>query len=313
MSDLRRIETGLRRQLPPEEVRAGAVPQLQWVDLDLLRIDDSFQRPLTAQGWTAIDRITQKFSWAMFTPVVIAPIAGGFYSLIDGQHRCHAAQIAGFTSVPAMIVQTAEAGQAAAFAAINGNVLKMNSFSIYKAALMAGVEWAIRARDAVDAAGCVLLTYNKSTREVAVGDLKCINEIRGHVEKGRSGVVTAGLKAIRVQPDATPAHFSTNVLNPWFYALQEVGPGALDADLEAFCAEHDLLKLRDAMTVIAKRPDIEGNSPALLMKQSLTVLLRRHIGANVRPPVVAGEAAIGARMAEIAAQERKAQRRAVGS
>ncbi|WP_347311384.1 ParB/RepB/Spo0J family partition protein [Defluviimonas sp. SAOS-178_SWC] len=310
MSDLRSIDVDHRRILPPEDVRAGAVPELRWLDIDVLRVDDSFQRPLGPKNWTAIDKIARGFNWSMFTPVVVAPIVGGLYSLIDGQHRTHAAKIAGFTQVPAMIVMTAEAGQAAAFAAINGSVIRMTSFNVYKAALSANVGWAVRSRDAVEAAGCVLMTYNAGSGyyDLRPGSLNCIMEIKRHVEAGRSAMITVALDAIRAQPEVTVYHFATSVLNPWFAALIEVGPGALDADLRAFCAAHDVMKIRDAMTVVAKRPDYVGKSPRELAKATLVTLLRRHLSEGAAPVAVAGEAAIAERMAAVAAKERKAQR-----
>lgn len=308
MSDLRSIDVDHRRYLPPEDVRAGAVPELRWLDIDTLRVDDSFQRPLGRANWAAIDKIAKGFNWSMFTPVVVAPIVGGLYSLIDGQHRTHAAKIAGFTQVPAMIVMTAEAGQAAAFAAINGSVIRMTAPNIYKAALAANVDWAVRSRDAVEAAGCRLLTYTPSMTTLRPGSLNCIMEIRRHVEAGRSAMITAALDAIRSQPGVTVSHFAVNVLVPWFYALIEVGPGALNADLRAFCAAHDVLKIRDAMTVLAKRPDYVGKSPRELAKATLVALLRRHLSDGAKPIAVTGEAAIAEKMAAVAARERKAQR-----
>ncbi|MDI3335884.1 ParB/Srx family N-terminal domain-containing protein [Defluviimonas aestuarii] len=308
MSDLRSIDVDHRRYLPPEDVRAGAVPELRWLDIDTLRVDDSFQRPLGKSNWAAIDKIAKGFNWSMFTPVVVAPIVGGLYSLIDGQHRTHAAKIAGFTQVPAMIVMTAEAGQAAAFAAINGSVIRMTAPNIYKAALAANVDWAVRSRDAVEAAGCRLLTYNPSRTTLRVGSLNCIMEIRRHVEAGRSAMITAALDAVRSQPGVTVNHFAVRVLVPWFYALIEVGPGTLDADLRTFCAAHDLLKILDAMTVVAKRPDYVGKSPRELAKATLVTLLRRHLSDGTTPLAVSGEAAIAEQMAAVAARERKAMR-----
>lgn len=307
MSDLRSIDVGLRRILPPEEVRAGAVPELRWLNIDDLRVDDEFQRPLAKANWNAIERIATAFNWSMFTPVVVAPIVGGLYSMIDGQHRTHAAKLAGFDSVPAMIVMTAEIGQAAAFAAINGSVIRMTSFNIFKAALAARVDWAVRSHDAVEAAGCRLMTYNPGSHWKP-GQVASIMEVRRLVEKGKGAFVTAGLRAIVSQANVGAQHFATTVINPWFAALIEIGPGVLDADLVRFCAENNLVKIRDAMTVYAKRPENDGRTARELTKVAMQTLLKRFIGADVAPIALSGEAAIAERMAAVAAKERKAMR-----
>src|SRR5690606_16959607 len=73
-----------------------------------------------------------------FAPVLCAPIEGGLYSIIDGQHRVHAAAMCGVEAVPCQIVQIDKQEQAASFAAVNGNVTKITAFNLLKAALAAG-------------------------------------------------------------------------------------------------------------------------------------------------------------------------------
>jgi hypothetical protein len=64
---------------------------LQWLALDRLVIDDAYQRPLLPGTWKSIEKIAANFQWSRFSPVLVAPIAGGLFAVIDGQHRVHAA------------------------------------------------------------------------------------------------------------------------------------------------------------------------------------------------------------------------------
>lgn len=308
MSALRKVDIGSTAVLPPDEVCAGAVPELRWVEIDDLRIDDSYQRPLGAANWSAIRKIAKAFSWSMFTPVVAAPIVGGQYSLIDGQHRTHAAKICGFDRVPAMVVMTAEVGQAAAFAAINGNVVRMSAYHVFKAALAANVDWAVRARDAVRAAGCRLLTVTPSQKNLRVGDILCIQEIRRHIENDRDRLVIDGLEALGHSYIPTTDHYSQKVVGPWLSVIQELGPALRGADLGAFCRAHDLARLRDQCHALSQRDEYRGRKPAEIFRTALLAIARKELCDKAPVPQLSGEAALAARMADVAAKERKAMR-----
>lgn len=308
MSDLRKIDIGNTAVIPAEDVRAGAVPELRWLEIEDLRVDDSYQRPLGPNNWAAIRRIAAGFSWSMFAPVVVAPVVGGKYSLIDGQHRTHAARICGFSQVPAMIVMTAEIGQAAAFAAINGNVVRMSPFHIYKAALGARVDWAVRSRDAVAAAGCRLLEANPSQKNVKLRDLMCIQEIRRHVEADRDRLVTDGLEALGHSFAPKLEHYTLRVVGPWLSVLSELGPALRGADLGAFCRKNDLAHLRDQCHALCQRDEYRGRKSSEVFRAALLAIARRELCEKAPVPALAGESAIAARMAEVAARDRKAMR-----
>src|SRR5271168_1397409 len=104
----------------PKAVSAGPAPMLQWLKIADLRVDPTYQRPIIGKGRRNVDRIARAFSWSFFAPVVVAPIEGGRFAIIDGQHRTTAAVLAGFDSVPCQIVIAGQDQQAAAFKAING-------------------------------------------------------------------------------------------------------------------------------------------------------------------------------------------------
>ena len=177
-----------------EGIGAGAVPELRWIRIADLVIDEAFQRPLERRSWTAINRIAQGFSWGKFAPVVASPIVGGKYTLIDGQHRTHAAALCGFDAVPAMIVVLTPEDQAASFAAINGNVTAMSGFHVYKAALAAGEQWAVASRDAVQSGGCRLMTSHPSSKNRDPRDVYCIATVKRFVGKGLARVVHLALR-----------------------------------------------------------------------------------------------------------------------
>lgn len=97
----------------------GPAPQLQWIEIGLLSVDEAYQRAITLAGRKQVRAIAQGFRWTHFAPVIVAPVEGGRFAIIDGQHRTTAARLRGMKSVPCMVVQADGTEQARAFSAVN--------------------------------------------------------------------------------------------------------------------------------------------------------------------------------------------------
>jgi hypothetical protein len=104
----------------PKGMSPGPAPMLQWIRIAELVVDPTYQRPIIGKGRKNVDQIARSFSWSCFAPVVVSPVEGGKFAVIDGQHRTTAAALAGFETVPCQVVIAAQQEQAAAFKAING-------------------------------------------------------------------------------------------------------------------------------------------------------------------------------------------------
>lgn len=216
--EMRIIDVTKEKRIVPA---AQPEPDLGWVAIDDMIIDDDYQRPLLEGNWRMIRRIAENFLWSKFTPVILARMPGGKFAIIDGQNRSHAARICGFEKVPAMIVNIPAAEQASAFSWINGNTTKITIFHIYKAALAAGEDWAVKANRAVSDAGCRLMTSNSSTANKKSGEIYAIALIRQCVEKGQDKALTAALSALReYEGDKIRVPlYSAMILRPWITAV----------------------------------------------------------------------------------------------
>jgi hypothetical protein len=142
----------------------GPAPQLQWLPIDQLVIDESYQRDITAQGRKNVRAIAENFSWTFFAPVIVSPIEGGRYAVIDGQHRTTAAALVGVKEVPCALVIADKVTQAKAFRAINAQVTKMHSLPLFHARVAAGDEVAVRAAAMAETAGVIIARYPKAPR-----------------------------------------------------------------------------------------------------------------------------------------------------
>lgn len=205
---------------PTFTVEPGPVPMLQWLALDRLVIDEAYQRPLGRGNWKSIENIAANFQWSRFSPVLVAPIPGGLFAVIDGQHRTHAAALCGIAEIPAMVVQVGLEEQSRAFAWVNSQTVRVTLFHIYKAALAAGEDWAVRADAAVTAGGCRLMPYNKSASEKGAGEVFCIGLLKKLIEAGHDTAISAGLAAIRAVPALDRSVCYTDfILQPWIGAV----------------------------------------------------------------------------------------------
>ena len=206
-----------RAQVAPNP---GPAPMLQWLPIDRLVIDDAYQRPLLAGNWKAIEKIAAHFQWSRFSPVLCAPIAGGLFAVIDGQHRVHAAAICGITEVPAMVVHVGIEEQSRAFAWVNSQSIRASVFHIFKAAFSAGDDWAVRADAAVSGGGCRLMRANASSSLKKPGEVYAIGLIRSLIEAGQDRAISAALSAMRAVPSMDrPVCYTDFILRPWINAV----------------------------------------------------------------------------------------------
>ncbi|SMO79416.1 ParB/RepB/Spo0J family partition protein [Paracoccus laeviglucosivorans] len=250
-------------------------PQLMWVKVADLVIDDRYQRPLNTSNWTAIKRIARDFRWSRFSPVMVAPVEGGRYAVIDGQHRAHAAALCGIRSIPAMVALVAPQEQALAFVEINTQQIRVSPHVVYRAALTAGEPWALACCEAVAAAGCHLMTRNNvSKNEKKPGQIYCIGLIRNLVNAGHGQAVTDGLSTLREYDSEATANYSDAFLAPWLGACAE-HPGKREAYLNVLMARRPWLVISSADKLAE-----EDGRPKLACRREFFSMMMRHEGGD---------------------------------
>jgi hypothetical protein len=189
------------------------------------------------------------------------------------QHRAHAAKRVGLTEVPALIVDLDQAAQARAFVAINVSVTAVTQHHILRAALASGEPWAIAARDCVAAAGCTLMTYNRSAPEKEPREVYSVALIGAEVRAGRDQLVTIALWALSDSLSGDEVWpWTNNFLRPWLRVLAEA-PRAQTLPLADFLTEHgpkDLAKtvdgLRSSHEHLAAQPWVRTYTEALAIR-----------------------------------------------
>ncbi|MGR3495394.1 ParB/Srx family N-terminal domain-containing protein [Citreimonas sp.] len=197
-------------------------PQMIWARLEELVIDHRYQRNLTLKGRGAIQRIANGWDWRKYQPILVAPAEMGKLAIVYGQHRAHAAALVGLEAIPAMTVAMTLQEQAAGFAAVNRDRVSISQAQIYRAELAAGTEWAVAAREAVEAGGCRLTTSNPSAATKKPRVVYGIGLIRRMVNNGEAEAIAAGLRAITESDQRDEIDvYGGAVLSPWLSALAQ--------------------------------------------------------------------------------------------
>jgi hypothetical protein len=173
----------------------GSAPQLQWVAVADLRIDERYQRQIGQRGRMQIRRIAERFRWSRFAPIIVAPIEGGLFAVIDGQHRSHAAKLRGVKQVPCMVVPVDTAEQAEAFVEINTRQLNVKPAAIHRSKVLSGDAEAIAVQSVCEQAG-VRMVDNLTMKNMKRGDTLSVAAVYKARELYGDEVLTSALEAI---------------------------------------------------------------------------------------------------------------------
>ncbi len=265
----------------PVGTEVAGQPEVAFIAIDDLVIDDRYQREIEKRGRANVRKIAANFDWAKFSPLMVARRENGKFAIIDGQHRAHAAALCGIGTVPAMVSDLSLEQEAAAFSWINGSVTALTANKIFKAALVAYEPWAVNCDAVVRRADCQLMTYNANAASKKPGQVFCIGAVRRYVEGGSSAQLAAVLQGVReshaVDDVRYYAAFGLNSLVPAARAA-----GVTNASVIAeFLNDHSLDDVARRVARIKDLPEHRGTSFSALLASSVTVMLKAHVAGKI--------------------------------
>jgi hypothetical protein len=196
----------------PETVAAGAAPMLRWIKIADLVIDPAYQRPIIGTGRLNVIRIANSFSWSCFAPVVVSPVEGGKFAIIDGQHRTTAAAIVGIECVPCQVVIAAQQEQAVAFKAINGTTTPISQMALHAAALVASEPLAIQIAQACEGADVELLRYPIPVDRLRPGQTLAAGAIARCLKQYGEATLILALRCVTQTSNNKPGAVSARII-----------------------------------------------------------------------------------------------------
>lgn len=274
MSDLRAIETaGYAKLKPPASF--GKVPKLEWLPIASLVVDQQYQREITIVGRKNIRRIAENFNWSMFTTVMVAPIGGGRWAIVDGQHRTTAAALCGIEKVPCEVIEAMRGEQAAAFRAVNANTTRPHTVQLFHASVAAGEPAAIKLVEVCGRAG---VRIARSLGQLKDYETFCVGAIGKGIQRHGEAVVMLALKAIVHSGDGRAEELNRTIIAAVIETLGRApvwckSEKALKAAFEEFCLED---MWRSATSAAAR---VKGSSSQDHLQNALTKRLTQSLGA----------------------------------
>lgn len=167
------------------EPMKGAPPSLEWVQIDRLQVDETYQRSIEQKPAKAlIARIARAWDWRLFQPLSVARRGADGLFVIDGQHRLAAARLRGdLPHLPCVIGNfDGVEEEAAAFAAMNRQRRAMTKLETYRAELAAGEPRAMLAARLIERAGLKLAKHS-NTDYWEPGTIDCIGGVVRGIDK----------------------------------------------------------------------------------------------------------------------------------
>lgn len=190
-----------RIQQPPRYLPVtGTMPSIEWVPVEALSIDHTYQR--TTDNDTSlrlIIHIASKFDWRLCTPLVISRRADGTRVIIDGQHRWLAARRRGdIPQLPCCLFHyESSQEEARMFILANRSRKPINRLDDYFAALAAEDEDALEIHQLVTDSG-LRVTRRTSPGAPPAGEIAFTGSIAIAIRKFGPEIALAALTDMAV-------------------------------------------------------------------------------------------------------------------
>jgi hypothetical protein len=196
---------------------------LTWIEAGKLVVDGAYQREIGRRGRLNVQFIAEHFDWSKFAPVIVAPVEGGLYAIVDGQHRTTAAMLRKIKEVPCQVVQADRAQQAAAYAAVNGNITKTTPQQLFHARLTAGNKDAEALANVCAAGGVEIIRRNVVLGKMGVGQTQAVGALQRCLrDYGRDTLITA-LQCITQTSDGNAGFVRATIIEGLCEALHRTG------------------------------------------------------------------------------------------
>lgn len=145
----------------------GDPPTLEWIALDRLTVDESYQRSVGShRSRIIIAGMVRLWDWRLCQPLTVVRRDDGSLMIIDGQHRWTGAKARGdIAHLPCVVSRDIDAaGEADMFVALNTRRRQLSQGDIFRAALVSGNETAQIVAGLVDQAGLSFARDNVTDR-----------------------------------------------------------------------------------------------------------------------------------------------------
>lgn len=164
----------------------GGKPELTWLPLSALVINDEYQRHISEKSIYLIRRMIGNFDWGRVKALSVVEVEGGLFEVIDGQHTAiAAASHGGIEALPCLVTRGKDVTERAAdFVSLNRDRLSMTPMQVFFAELAAGDEIVTDVMQGMASAGARILKQPPPFGRYQVGDAVCIAALKRLAAEG---------------------------------------------------------------------------------------------------------------------------------
>jgi hypothetical protein len=279
---------------PESGFNPGPAPQLRWLEIKDLVVDLTYQREIGKRGSANIRQIAENFDWSKFAPVIVAPLEGGQWAVVDGQHRTTAAMLRSIEKVPCQVVQADRAQQAAAYAAVNGSVTKTTAQQLYYAKLTAGHPECAALQEVLAASGVEVARRNLVVAKMKVGQTQAVGALSRCLREYGSATLITALQCITQTADGNAGFVRATIIEGICEVLHKN---------RRWCEAGDgLLRAMDNLSFLDMWEEVSGGRDQIfpatvrrLVAEKITAHLTKFLGPTSRAAVRPDCAAAGMR------------------
>ena len=233
---VRRDITKKSRAVAADPETWGEEPQLVWVEIDKLTVDERYQRTMDSERpQRLINNIVRNFRWAAFGALVATWVGkGDKLALIDGQHRWRAAVHIGIKKVPVVIVgRLSVEAQAEAFVHANQQRSPVHSLTLHHASLLAGDAKALKIQALLDEVKLSVPRNPTQAKYLKPGQFLAIGSVSMLMSSYRPDVVKCTLKIIAHAFYTSPGRIVNGIIRAVAVIISERGTGVERSIIDA--------------------------------------------------------------------------------
>lgn len=213
----------------------GDPPAMEWVALDELYVDESYQRKIEARSSQELIRnIAKDWDWRLCQPLSVGRRPDDTLAVMDGQHRLTAAKMrSDIPRLPCVIFdQPSVEDEAKTFVKLNKRRRSLNSVDVFRASIAAGSAESSEVMALIQKSGLVLAPHSNYTAWQP-RMIYCVPGIASAYRRYGPLTIDQGLSALADAFDGNILRYAGQILRSLFVFLATDGRDP-DFKLEAF-------------------------------------------------------------------------------
>lgn len=183
-----------------KEQSLGKQPDLKWIDIDDLSVDQNYQRSADSKKSKAtINKIANNFHWDKFCPLIVAQRADRKkYLIVDGQHRALAVlQRGDIEKVPCCVISSSNiVDEASSFIGINKDRVRLTPMAEFYAQVAANDPSALEIKELLDDVGLKVSSTPPLHGMNKPSEVACVGALKWAIRKHKKSTLKQALKSI---------------------------------------------------------------------------------------------------------------------